>query len=52
MLYRLEKQGRIAITLSTHAWLSGQLARASGETNALVKRYHGRRSVWEQNNMT
>jgi hypothetical protein len=30
MLYRLEKRGRIAITQPTHAWLSGQLARAWG----------------------
>ena len=30
MLYRLEEQGRIAITQPTHAWLSGQLARAWG----------------------
>lgn len=30
MLYRQEKQGRIAITQPTHAWLSGQLARAWG----------------------
>ena len=30
MLYRLEKLGRIAITQPTHAWLSGQLARAWG----------------------
>src|SRR5437868_6925434 len=30
MLYRQEKQGKIAITQPTHAWLSGQLARAWG----------------------
>jgi len=30
MLYREETQGRIAITQPTHAWLSGQLARAWG----------------------
>jgi hypothetical protein len=30
MLYRQEKQGRIAITQPTHAWLSGQLARVWG----------------------
>jgi hypothetical protein len=30
MLYRQEKQGRIAITQPMHAWLSGQLARAWG----------------------
>jgi len=30
MLYRQEKQGRIAITQPTHAWLSGQLGRAWG----------------------
>jgi hypothetical protein len=31
MLYRQEKQGRIAITQPMHAWLSGQLARALGK---------------------
>jgi uncharacterized protein DUF3891 len=30
MLYREVKQGRIAITQPTHAWLAGQLARAWG----------------------
>ncbi len=30
MLYRKEKQGKIAITQPMHAWLSGQLARAWG----------------------
>src|SRR6266566_7874905 len=30
MLYRQEKQGKIAITQPMHAWLSGQLARAWG----------------------
>ena len=30
MLYRQEKQGKIAITQPMHAWLAGQLARAWG----------------------
>ncbi len=30
MLYRQEKQGKIAITQPMHAWVSGQLARAWG----------------------
>ena len=30
MLYRQEKQGKIAITQPAHAWVSGQLARAWG----------------------
>jgi Protein of unknown function (DUF3891) len=30
MLYRQEKQGKIAITQPAHAWLAGQLARAWG----------------------
>jgi hypothetical protein len=29
MLYREEKQGRIAITQPMHAWIAGQLARVS-----------------------
>ena|GEM_PF-3687204 len=32
MLYRQEKQGWIAITQPTHAWLSGQLARLGKRT--------------------
>ena len=30
MLYRQEKQGKIAITQPMHAWLAGQLARTWG----------------------
>ena len=35
MLYRQEKQGKIAITQPTHAWLSGQLARTSRKSHQM-----------------
>ena len=42
MLYRLEKQGRIAITQPMHAWLAGQLARAWGNER------FGEAAPWEE----
>jgi hypothetical protein len=42
MLYRQEKQGKIAITQPAHAWVSGQLARAWGN-----KRF-GEVEPWEE----